>query len=249
MIYNPYSLEGKTIFITGASSGIGRSAAIECSKLGASVIITARNKGRLEETLSQLSGTNHQMHICDLNNPQEVASLIDILPEVNGVINNAGYTAFSPIAFIDEDTMKAMYEVNTIAPIMILRTLVKKKKIKRGASVVFTSSLSGLGRTSVGNTMYAGCKGAISAFVQGAALELASKGIRVNAVCPGMVETNILDNSVVSSEQIEADKKIYPLKRYGRPEEIAWAMIYLLSDASAWTTGTNLILDGGYSIR
>lgn len=248
-MYNPYSLEGKTIFITGASSGIGKSAAIECSKLGATVIITARNEERLKETLSQLEGDNHKMIICDFNNLDEVAALIDSLPEINGVINNAGYTMFAPIQFIDENVMKGMYEVNTIAPIMILKSLVKKKKVKRGASVVFTSSLSGLGRTSVGNTMYAGCKGAISAFVQGAALELAPKGIRVNAVCPGMVETNILSSGTVSSEQIEEDKKIYPLKRYGKPEEVAWAMIYLLSDASGWTTGTNLILDGGYSIR
>lgn len=248
-MYNPYSLEGKTIFITGASSGIGRSVAIECSKLGATVIITARNKERLTETFSLLEGNNHKMVICDLNNSEEVVSLIESLPEVNGVINNAGYTTFAPIQFIDECVMKGMYEVNTIAPIMILRTLIKKKKIRRGASVVFTSSLSGLGRTSVGNTMYAGTKGAVSAFVQGAALELAPKGIRVNAVCPGMVETSILNGGVVSSEQIEEDKRIYPLKRYGKPEEVAWAMIYLLSDASAWTTGTNLILDGGYSIR
>ena len=248
-MYNPFSLEGKTIFITGASSGIGRSAAIECSKLGATVIITARNEARLKETLSLLEGDNHKMVICDLNNSEEVTSLTESLPEVSGVINYGGFTTFSPIQFIDEKAMRGMYEVNTIAPIMILRTLVKKKKIKRGASVVFTSSLSGLGRTSVGNTMYAGTKGAISAFVQGAALELASKGIRVNAVCPGMVETNILSGGTVSSEQIEEDKKIYPMKRYGRPEEVAWAMIYLLSDASGWTTGTNLILDGGYSIR
>lgn len=248
-MYNPYSLEGKTILITGASSGIGRSAAIECSKLGATVFITARNEERLKATLAQLEGDNHKMIICDLSKPDEVTSLIDSLPEIDGVINNAGYTMFAPIPFIDENVMKDMYIVNTIAPIMILRSLVKKKKIKRGASVVFTSSLSGLGRTSVGNTMYAGCKGAISAFVQGAALELSQKGIRVNAVCPGMVETNILSGGTVSREQIEEDKKIYPLKRYGKPEEVAWAMIYLLSDASGWTTGTNLILDGGYSIR
>ena len=131
MTYNPYSLEGKTIFITGASSGIGRSVAIECSKLGASVIITARNETRLNETLSLLEGNNHKLFICDLNNPEEVTSMIESLPEINGVINNAGYTSFAPIQFIDEEVMKGMYEVNTIAPIMILKTLVKKKKIKR----------------------------------------------------------------------------------------------------------------------
>lgn len=249
MNYNPYSLKNKTIFITGASSGIGKSAAIECSKMGATVIITARNEERLKDTYSQLDGEGHRMIVCDLNNTNDILLMTEKLPELNGVINNAGFTTFSPISFIDEENLKSMYNVNTIAPILILRTLVKKKKIKKGASVVFTSSLSGLGRTSVGNTIYAGTKGAISAFVQGAALELAAKGIRVNAVCPGMVETNIMSGSMVSSEQLEEDKKNYPLKRYGRPEEVAWAMIYLLSDASSWTTGTNIILDGGYSVR
>lgn len=249
MNYNPYSLKNKTIFITGASSGIGKSAAIECSKMGATVIITARNEERLKDTYSQLDGEGHRMIVCDLNNTNDILLMTENLPELNGVINNAGFTTFSPISFIDENNLKSMYNVNTIAPILILRTLVKKKKIKKGASVVFTSSLSGLGRTSVGNTIYAGTKGAISAFVQGAALELAAKGIRVNAVCPGMVETNIMNGSMVSSEQLEEDKKNYPLKRYGRPEEVAWAMIYLLSDASSWTTGTNIILDGGYSVR
>ena len=248
-MYNPFSLVDKTILVTGASSGIGRSAAIECSKLGASVIITARNEERLKETLSQMDGSNHRMVICDLNNLDEVTTFIESLPEIHGVVNNAGFTTFAPVQFIDETALKGLYNVNTIAPILILKTLLKKKKIKRGASIVFTSSLSGLGRTSVGNTMYASSKGAISAFVQGAALELAPKGIRVNAVCPGMIETNILSGGVVSAEQIEEDKKIYPMKRYGTPEEVAWAMIYLLSDASSWTTGTNLILDGGYSIR
>lgn len=248
-MYNPYSLENKTILITGASSGIGRAAAIECSKLGAKVIITARNKERLEETLSLMCGEGHEIRVCDLNDSQALVDMITSLPELQGVINNAGYTTFQPVQFIDEETYKNMIQVNTIAPILILKTLVKKKKIKCGASVVFTSSLSGLGRTSVGNTMYASCKGAISSFIQGAALELSSKKIRVNAVCPGMVETSILDAGTVTAEQIEKDKRNYLLGRYGKPEEVAWAMIYLLSNASSWTTGTNLILDGGYSIR
>ncbi len=249
MNYNPFSLEGKTVLVTGASSGIGRAAAVECSRLGAHVILTGRDSHRLEETLSQLAGNGHQVSICDLNDTGAIEQMIDTLPELQGLINNAGYTVFSPVQFIEENAYKSMIQVNTFAPIYILRTLVKKKKLKKGASVVFTSSLSGLGRTSVGNTMYASSKGAISAFVQGAALELATKGIRVNAVCPGMVETSILSSGTVSDDQIEADKKNYPLRRYGRPEEVAWAMVYLLSDASSWTTGTNLVLDGGYSIR
>lgn len=248
-MYNPFSLEDKTIFVTGASSGIGKSAAIECSKMGANVIITARNRERLEATFAEMEGKNNKMIICDLNDLDSITQMINELPVLDGVVNNAGYTEFAPIQFINESSLKSMMDVNTIAPILILKTLIKKKKVQKGSSVVFTSSLSGLGKTSVGNTMYASTKGAISAFVQGAALELAAKGIRVNAVCPGMVETGILSSGTVSSEQIEEDKKKYPLKRYGKPEEIAWAMIYLLSDASAWTTGTNMIIDGGYSIK
>ena len=250
MSYNPFSLEGKKVLITGASSGIGRAAAIECSKVGAQVFLTGRSVSRLEETLNHMDGKEeHQLIPCDLSDSKEMDRLIDTLPEIQGVVNNAGYTIPAPIPFIDKDTYTAMLSVNTVAPIYILRTLLKKKKIKRGASIVFTSSLAALGKTYVGNTMYASCKGAISAFVQGAALELSAKGIRVNAVCPGMVETNILSSGAISEEQIEIDKKNYPLHRYGRPEEIAWAMIYLLSDASAWTTGINLVLDGGYSIK
>ena len=248
-MYNPYSLEGKTILVTGASSGIGQATAIECSKMGATVIITARDRNRLNHTFELLEGNGHQILTCDLNDNDQIVSLTKEIPEIQGLVSNAGYTKIAPLQFIDGDDLKGMLQVNTIAHIMLLKNLVKAKKIKKGASVVFTSSLAGLGYTTVGNSMYTACKGAISAFVKGAAKELAIKGIRVNAVCPGMVETNILNDNVVSKEQIEEDKKTYPLKRYGKPEEVAWAMIYLLSDASAWTTGTNLILDGGYSIR
>ena len=250
MSYNPYSLEGKTILITGASSGIGKAAAIECSKLGAKVIITARNEDRLKQTLSEMEGEGHGIRICDLNNSDSIVELVQNLPEIQGLINNAGFTTILPIQFIDEETFKNMLQVNSVAPILILKNLVKKKKLKSGSSVVFTSSLAGLGRITVGNTMYASCKGAISAFVQGAALELAPKNIRVNAVCPAMVDTGILSSGTISEDQFEADiQNNYPLKRYGEPKDIALAMIYLLSDASSWLTGTNMIIDGGFSLK
>lgn len=247
--YNPFSLDGKTILITGASSGIGRSAAIECSRLGAKVIITARNEARLNETISLLEGVGHEMRICDLGDSDAVVSLVESLPEIQGLVNNAGFTKASPIPFIDRDSFKDLLEINTISPIMLLKYMLKKKKIKSGASVVFTSSIAGLGQTVVANSMYTCCKGAISAFISCAALELASKGIRANAVCPGMVETNILSAGTITEEQIEKDKSNYPLKRYGKPQDVAWAMAYLLSDASSWVTGTNMVIDGGYSIR
>ena len=97
--------------------------------------------------------------------------------------------------------------------------------------------------------MYTASKGALTAFIRCAALELAPKQIRVNAVCPGMIDTGIIPTGSVSAQQIEEDKKNYPLGRYGTPDDVAWAMIFLLSDASAWITGDNLIIDGGLTLK
>lgn len=248
-MYNPYSLEGKTVLVTGASSGIGKASAIECSKLGARVIITARNEERLSQTLHLLEGSGHQMYLCDLNNNEEIDNLVSQLPEIQGFISNAGYTKILPVQFINSADINGIFQVNAVAPMLLLQKLLKKKKLKKGASVVFTSSLAGLGTCSVGNSMYAASKGAISAFIRCVALELAPKNIRVNAVCPAMVDTGILDSGTVSKEQLENDQKNYPLGRYGTPEEIAWAMVYLLSDAAGWITGDNLVLDGGVTLK
>lgn len=246
---NPYSLEGKTILVTGASSGIGRATAIECSKLGAKVILTARNEERLKETLSMLSGEGHSYVICDLTDSQAISEMVAGLPEVHGLVNNAGFSITAPIPFIKEDKYLELLKVNTMAPIILLSMMVKKKVMKRGSSCVFVGSVSGLGKTSVGNSMYASTKGAINAFSMAAAKELADKGIRVNSVCAGMVETNITSNLSVSEEQLEADKASFPLKRYGKPEEVAWAIIYLMSDAAAWVTGSDLVIDGGRMLK
>lgn len=248
-MYNPFSLEGKTILVTGASSGIGRAAAIECSKMGATVIITARNQNRLNETLVAMEGDNHQSIVCDLSIETDIDNLVASLPEIQGLVNNAGYTKILPLQFVNSDDISSIFKVNTMAPILLLQKLLKKKKLKKGASVVFTNSIAGLGSICVGNSMYASSKGAISAFIRCAALELAPKKIRVNAVCPAMVDTGILDSGTVSKEQLVEDVIHYPLRRYGRPEDVAWAMIYLLSDASDWVTGDNLILDGGVTLE
>lgn len=246
---NPFSLEGKTILITGASSGIGRAAAIECSKMGAKLIISARNPERLQETLSQLEGEGHQMLLCDLSDSNAINEMVDLLPEINALVNNAGYTKLLPINFINRDDFKSILDVNTVAPIMLLQRLLKKKKLAKNSSVVFTSSMAGLGSSSVANGMYTASKGALSAFIRCAALELAPRGIRVNAVCPAMVNTSIMDSGSVSEEQLKEDMKKYPLGRYGEPNDVAYAMIYLLSDASSWVTGTNMVIDGGITLN
>ena len=247
--YNPYSLRGKVVLVTGASSGIGRATAIECSRLGATVVITARNENRLKETFDMLSGDSNQMILCDLADDEAINKLVEEVPHLDGLVNNAGYQEYLPVPFIKKDKLEAIMSVNTIAPIALLQKLLRAKKITKGASIVFTSSLAGLGINAPGNSMYAATKGAISAFVTGAAIDLASKKIRVNAVCPGIVNTAIMDDGTVGEEELKADAANYPLGRYGEPEDIAYAIIYLLSDASSWVTATNLVIDGGVSAR
>ena len=248
-MYNPYSLEGKTILITGASSGIGKATAIECSKMGANVIITARNEAKLIQVMTELEGEGHQMFLCDLSKETDIDKMVAELPDVQGVINNAGYTKILPVQFINTDELNSIFQVNTVAPMLLLQKLLKKKKIKKGASIVFTSSLAGLGCCTVGNSMYSATKGAISAFIRCVALELAPKKIRVNAVCPAMVDTGILNSGTITKEQLSTELNNYPLGRFGNPSDIALAMVYLLSDASSWITGDNLVLDGGLTLK
>ena len=243
-MYNPYSLEGKTILVTGASSGIGQATAIECSKLGANVIVTARNEEKLRKTLDALEGNGHQMFLCDLNKEEDIDNLISSLPEIQCLVNNAGYINLLPVQFINSEQFNKMHTVNTVAPILILQKLLKRKKLKKGASVVFTSSLAGLGYGTVGNSMYSASKGAISSFIRVAAKELSPKGIRVNAVCPSMIETSIMEKGNVSQEQLDNDKKNYPLG-YGEPRDVALSIVFLLSDAAKWITSTNMIVDCG----
>ena len=248
-MYNPFSLLGKTILITGASSGIGRATAIECSRLGAKCIITGRNQERLNETLSQMEGAEHQIIIADLSESEGVNAIVNASPQLNGIVANAGYTYTSTVSHIREEHLKGILQVNTVSAILLLKELLKQKKLLKGSSAVYTCSISGLGCSRIANSMYAASKGAIYAFTKAAALELASKGIRVNTVCPGMIATGILDAGVITEEQIEADKAMYPLRRHGRPEEVAWGIIYLLSDASDWVTGTDLLIDGGRLLK
>ena len=247
--YNPFSLVGKTILITGASSGIGRATAIECSKLGATCVITGRNEERLNETLSSMVGEGHQIITCDLDDSEAMTSMVENLPILHGLVNNAGFNIIAPVQFIKESDLKKLLQTNTIAPIILLQKLLKKKKLMNGSSIVFTSSLAGVGINSPGNDMYSATKGAISAFVRNAAVDLAPKKIRVNAVCPAMVHTQIIEHGTISEDQMQENMKKYPLGRWGEPNDIAHAMIYLLSDASSWVTGTNMILDGGVSLK
>lgn len=249
MSYNPYSLEGKTILITGASSGIGQATAVECSRLGAKVVITARKEERLKQTISMMEGDNHSYIIADLSIPDDIEKIVEQSSQIDGLVNNAGLNVGGLIPFIKNEDLDRIMVANLNAPILLTHFFVKKKKIAKGGSIVFTSSI-GKQVVAPGNSMYAATKGGLSAFMKNAALELGAKSIRCNAVLPGMVETPLkTGKATITEEQWEINRQLYPLKRFGTPEDVAYAIIYLLSDASAWMTGTELVIDGGRSLK
>ena len=247
-MYNPFSLEGKSILVTGASSGIGQETAIQCSKLGASLIITGRNEERLNETFLQLEGDGHSMIVSELTHKEEVGNLVNKVDTLNGVVLCAGIGMTSPFLFSSHDKYDSVFEINFYAPVELLRLLVKKKRIGKESSVVFVSSIGGVESFSLGNCVYGASKAAINSTMRFCAKELAVKKIRVNTVNPGMVNTKLIQNGAISEEQYRMDMEKYPLKRYGEPKDIALGIIYLLSDASSWVTGHSLVIDGGVTI-
>ena len=248
MSYNPFSLEGKTVLVTGASSGIGQATAIECAKMGAKVVVTGRNIERLQETYDQLEGEGHLQIVADLNDENDIASLVEQCPVLNGLVNNAGRGKSKPVNFIGMDDLQDVFQTNLFGVALLTKMLLKKKKIAKGGSIVFTSSISAY-MTAAGLSIYASSKAAVAAYMRTCAIELGTKGIRANAILPGMVETKLINSGTYTDEDKQADLNLYPLGRYGRPEDIAHAMVFLLSDASVWMTGVELVVDGGRCLK
>ncbi len=234
--------------MTGASSGIGRTTAIECSMMGAHVIITGRNQVRIDEVKHELNGTGHLGVIADLTQEDQLMNLVDQLPIVDGVVLCAGQGTVVPFKMADRKKINPIFEINYFAPVELLRLLIKKKKLANESSVVFVSSIGGVNSITIGNSIYGASKAAFNSAMRFCALELAPKKIRVNSVCPGMVNTSLIKGGAVSDEQHQADMLKYPLKRYGEPEDIAHGIVYLLSAASSWVTGHSLVIDGGYTV-
>lgn len=246
MMYNPFSLEGKTILVTGASSGIGRATAIECSKMGAKCIITGRNAERLQETYNTLEGKDHQQVIADLIEQENTESLVAQLSPLDGAVFCAGIGGITiPIQFSTREKFDNVFNTNFFSQAELIRILYKKKKLKSSSSIIMIASIGGITSFNVGNGIYGASKAALNAFMKYCASEFANRKIRVNSICPGMVETPLITKGYITDEQYEIYKGKYLLKRFGTPEEIAYGAIYLLSDASAWITGTSLFIDGG----
>jgi NAD(P)-dependent dehydrogenase (short-subunit alcohol dehydrogenase family) len=243
-----FDLQGKTILVTGASSGIGRAISVLCAQQGATLLLVARNKERLEETLRLLPKGNHRYFSTDLTSEDELKGLIEELPVLDGIVLNAGMVKTVPVQFIKKEDLDYMFNLTLNSSILLIQQLLKKKKIKSEASICFISSVAS-NKITIGNSIYSAAKGALNSFAKSLALELAPKQIRVNAILPGMVETGILESGAVSSAQLQIHLKNYPLGRFGKPDDIAGLTVYLMADVSKWMTGSLVTIDGGYTLK
>lgn len=247
MEYNPFTLKGKTILVTGASSGIGQATAVECAQMGAEVVITGRDTERLQAT-ADLVGTPKALIAADLTDQEDVERLVASLPPLDGAVLCAGNSTTLPLQFGSREKFDEMFNVNFFAPVELLRLMYKKKVLQKGASVVLIASIGGTHSFMPGNGVYGASKAALNSLMKYAAREYASRKIRVNSICPGMVDTPLIHRGTITEEQLAEDAKRYPLGRYGKPDDIANGAVYLLSDASSWLTGHDLVIDGGFSI-
>jgi NAD(P)-dependent dehydrogenase (short-subunit alcohol dehydrogenase family) len=243
------TLKDKNILITGASSGIGRQIAITASELGAKLTIIGRNVEKLNETLSLLTGNEHKSYIIDLSDSANMQTLISESYAYDGVVFNAGVVEYLPVKFLNENKINSIFATNFDSNVLLSQKLIKNKLLKKSGSLVFVSSISSkLGVP--GTAMYTASKAALSAFSKVLASELASQGIRCNSVSPGIIKTSMTEQAidVVSDEELKKAESEYPLG-YGEPADVAGLIMYLLSDVSKWMTGSDLVIDGGFTLK
>jgi NAD(P)-dependent dehydrogenase (short-subunit alcohol dehydrogenase family) len=247
---HPFALTGKTILITGGAGGIGSAVAKVCILLGARVVLTDIRDDALKTALDSLpmsqTGEPNLCFTADLTDSDQLAALVEFCPALDGLVCNAGVMKLTLTQFITEEELTRIQKINLNAPILLTRSLLKKKKINKGGSIVFTASAAGVYRVSIGNGIYATTKCGIDAFMRTVALEMGPRGIRCNSVNPGMVETALIGS--FTEEQKEKEKQNYPLRRFAQPEDVAYGIVYLLSDASSFVTGTALKIDGGMTL-
>ncbi len=249
MTTNPFSLDNKKVLITGGASGIGKATALLCAQMGADVVLVDLNKEGLDLTAREIGKESTELFALDLTDQNQQEEMISHLPKLDGVVSNAGIVYSLLAKFNEPADAERIFNINTFSHINLIQGLIKQKRLNKGASIVFTSSMSGVFCGLIGGSLYGATKSALAGFAKSLALELAPRGIRVNTVHPGMIETPLTKSTSLSQDVLDEDAKNYPLGRYGNPEEVAAAMVYLLSDATAWMTGTQLLIDGGYSVR
>lgn len=245
--YNPFSLEGKAILVTGASSGIGAATAIECAKVGAKLVITGRNEERLRAVYGRLIGDGHKMIVADLTDVDSLLNLIASIDALDGVVLCAGVGSTLPISFSTRKKIDAIFETNFFSQVELLRLFQKKKKLNNGSSIVGISSIGGNESFNIGIGAYGASKAAFRSIMKTAAKEMAPK-IRVNCILPGQVNTPMVQQGTLSDEQYEAYMATVPMKRFAEPRDVALGAVFLLSDASTYITGSDLKIDGGVTL-
>jgi NAD(P)-dependent dehydrogenase (short-subunit alcohol dehydrogenase family) len=244
-------MSGKTMVVTGASSGIGRAIAIALNDAGAHVILISRDAQRLEETRQKMKYPQLSTVMrFDLSQIESIGQLVAEFPKVSGIVFAAGIMHTMPFKFISSTALQNVMKINFEAPTFFMQQVIKQQKLTNGGSVVYISSIAGNVSATIGNAMYSASKSALQATVKVLALELASKKIRVNSIAPGMVKTEMWskENSTITEEQLIEDEKKYPLG-YGAPEDISGLALFLLSDSSRWITGSMIVADGGFTIQ
>jgi NAD(P)-dependent dehydrogenase (short-subunit alcohol dehydrogenase family) len=243
MFQHPFHLHGKSVLVTGASSGIGRAVAVECARAGASVVISGRDQQRLDETLALMNeagGVKHTACVADLTDAAQAEQLVAAAGEIDGVVHAAGIHGVMPLRMLRQGFMQSVLDGNFMAPLMLTQKLLHKKSLRNNASIVFLTSIAAHTGT-VGVGPYSASKAALEGMMRCLALEIAPRGMRANALAPGMVDTPLLNQD---RAWLDEKGKMYPLG-LGKPEDVAYAAIYLLADVSRKVTGIQMHLDGG----
>lgn len=250
--YNPFSLEDKTIVVTGASSGIGFQCAADCAKMGAKVVAIGRNKERLDEVIKAMNG-NGVSYAYDLSNLEGIKELVAKIVEehgkLDGFIHAAGIEVTNPVKLTRPEEYENLFRLNCLSAFEIVKNLCGIKTFNKGGSIVLISSISGV-IARKGLSAYAASKGALMSAARVMALEMAPRDVRVNTVSPGTILTPMMQKALDEMEEKDREKRVegFPLG-LGRTTDISNACIYLLSDAARWVTGQNIIIDGGFTIQ
>lgn len=241
-----FSLSEKVVLVTGASSGIGRQIALSCAQAGATIIASGRNRERLDATTSSLPGIGHRAVVLDLSDDAAVKSAVANIGKVDGMVHSAGISLLAPLRLATRSHVETQLEANLIGPMLLTQQLLLKNAINSGGSLLFISSISAhIGVHGVSS--YSASKGGLEAMARSLAMEVVKKGIRVNCLAPGLVQTPMFESALSTTGGLEETIKRYPLG-LGQPEDVANAAIFFLSHASRWITGTSLIIDGGHTV-
>lgn len=241
-----FKLEGKTILVTGASSGIGRQVALSCAAAGAVVIASGRNQERLNSVVRELGGDAHRAIVADLTDDLGIETLSSSVSKIDGVVHCAGISQLAPMRMASRAHIEGQFNANIVAPMLLTKQLLARNCLREQGSILFISSISAhIGVHGV--TAYSASKAALEGMARSLSMEVARKKIRVNCLAPGIVETPMFEAAKSTTGGLEDTLAKYPLG-IGKPEDVAYAAVFFLSQASRWITGTTLVLDGGHTV-